>query len=313
MKSIESETLNACGDGSCTNGLHSAQFMAARDSRNRRVSGLATRNGRFYAVLCVDRGDGRKGVRRFPLADANEEPIRMLAAAKDGLDLLKAKRVEQRLPTAGRKPLFADFAKDYLGMASTRAKKPGTLENETQALSRWTAHLGGFRLDAIKTPIVKSYVEKRQRADGCTLEGKHYKTASVRTVALDLVALRNVLRSAEDTGHLSELPRFPKVGKVAPPRRPLISPAQLDTLLAACRAKKEDGSQCLPALHTDLLLLAEPSRKLVCQNPAPCHWARGLPLGSRSALQASALHSSLQQDSHSHPLNLFQPKQRIRA
>jgi integrase len=102
--------------------------------------------------------------------------------------------------------------------------------------------LGGFRLDAIKTPIIKSYVEKRQRADGCTLAGKHFKTASGRTVALDLVALRNVLRAAEDPGHLSELPRFPKVGKVAPPRRPLISPAQHDALLAACSAKKEDGS-----------------------------------------------------------------------
>ncbi len=72
--------------------------------------------------------------------------------------------------------------------------------------------------------------------------GKHYKTASGRTVALDLVALRNVLCAAEDARHLKELPRFPKVGKVAPLRRPLISPAQLDTWLAGCRGKKEVGS-----------------------------------------------------------------------
>ena len=243
MKSIESQTANPSGIDSCTKVLHSgAQFMAVRDSRNRRVSGLCTRNGRFYAVLWADRGDGRKGVRRFPLLNNADEPIRTLTEAKDALDVLKAKRREEKLPAAGRRPLFADFAKEYLVMASTRAKKPGTLENETQALSRWTAHFGGFRLDAIKTPIIKGYVEKRQREDGCTLAGKHFNTASGRTVALDLVALRNALRAAEDAGHLSELPRFPKVGKVAPPRRPLISPPQLDTLLAACNANKEDGS-----------------------------------------------------------------------
>ncbi len=243
MKSIERETSNVSGDESCTTVLHSgAQFMAARDSRNRRVSGLCTRNGRFYAVLWADRGDGRKGVRRFPLTDEAGEPIRTLTAAKAALDSLKARRQEDKLPVAGRRPLFTDFAKDYLAMASTRAKKSGTLENETQALSRWTAHLGGFRLDAIKTPIVKSYVELRQRADGCKLAGKQYKTASGRTVALELIALRNVLRAAEDAGHLSELPRFPKIEKVAPPRRALISPTQLDTLLAGCTAKKEDGT-----------------------------------------------------------------------
>lgn len=242
MKSIENETINAGGDGSCTKALHSAQFMAVRDSRNRRVSGLCTRNGRFYAVLWVDRGDGRKGVRRFPLLDADGQPIQSLTAAKDALDLLKAKRIEDKLPKAGRKPLFADFAAEYLGMASTRAKKSGTRENETQAIARWSAHLGGFRLDAIKTPIIKSYAELRQREDGCVLAGKHYKPAHPRTVSLELVALRNVLRAAEDAGHLDDLPKFPKVAKVEPPRRPLISPAQLDKLLAGCMATKADGT-----------------------------------------------------------------------
>ena len=242
MKSIENETVNAGGDGSCTKALHGAQFMAVRDSRNRRVPGLCTRNGRFYAVLWVDRGDGRKEVRRFPLLDADEEPIRALTAAKEAFDLLKGKRIEEKLPKAGRKPLFAAFAKEYLGMASTRAKKSGTQENESQAIARWTAHLGGFRLDAIKTPIINRYAELRQREDGCVLARKHFKTAHPRTVSLDLVALRNVLRAAEDAGHLDDLPKFPKIAKVAPPRRPLISPVQLDKLLAGCMATDEDGT-----------------------------------------------------------------------
>jgi integrase len=61
-------------------------------------------------------------------------------------------------------------------------------------------------------------------------------------VALDLIALRNVLRAAEDAGHLDEIPRFPKVAKVAPPRRPLISPEQFESILTACTARKEDDS-----------------------------------------------------------------------
>ncbi len=242
MKSIETKASNAGRDEACTNVLHSAQFAAARDSRNRRVPGLCTRNGRFYAVLWADRGDGRKGARRFPLLDEAGEPIRSLAPAKAALDGLKSQRHEAKLPKAGRRPTFADFAAQYLGMASTLAKKARTVNNETQALSRWSAHLGGFRLDEIKTPIIKSYAETRQRKGGCELGGRHFDAAHPRTVSLDFVALRNVLRAAEDAGHLDALPKFPKIAKVETPRRSLISPAQLQSLLAGCLATKADGA-----------------------------------------------------------------------
>ena len=50
MKRPETERENGNSDDSGEKPLHSgAQFMAARDSRNRRVAGLSTRNGRFYA------------------------------------------------------------------------------------------------------------------------------------------------------------------------------------------------------------------------------------------------------------------------
>ncbi len=71
MKSI---AANLAETGSCTEN-HGPQFIAARDSRNHRVFGIFTRNGRFYAVLWADRGDGRKGVRRFPLLDEAGAPI----------------------------------------------------------------------------------------------------------------------------------------------------------------------------------------------------------------------------------------------
>ncbi len=181
-------------------------------------------------------------MRRFPLLDEAGEPIRKLAAAKDALDVLRSKRREDKLPKAGRRPLFAEFAAEYLSMASTRAKKPRTQTKEAQSITLWSAHLGGCRLDAIKTPLIASFRELRQREDGCTFGGKHYNAAHPRTVALDFVALRNVLRAAEDAGHLDTLPKFPKIATVTPPRRPLISPAQLDKLLAGCLATKEDGT-----------------------------------------------------------------------
>ena len=113
---------------------HVGQFIPARDYRNRRVPGLYLRNGRFYAVLWTDRGDGRKGARRFPLYDADLQPIRTLAQAKDALMALRQSDRQQELPIGGLKPEFDQFALEYLNLASTRAKQPRTQEKEKAAL-----------------------------------------------------------------------------------------------------------------------------------------------------------------------------------
>jgi hypothetical protein len=64
---------------------HEAKFTPASDSRNRRVSGLYLRNGRYYAQLWVERGIGTKGPKRFPLVDGDNLPIRNLQAAKESV------------------------------------------------------------------------------------------------------------------------------------------------------------------------------------------------------------------------------------
>src|SRR5437667_11220028 len=99
---------------------HGAQFMPALDSRNRRVPGLCTRNGRYYAQLWIDLGNGRKSARRLPLIDEHKEPIRSLAAAKDALVSLREHRKQNTLPQRGRRPTFTTFARQYLQLASTR-------------------------------------------------------------------------------------------------------------------------------------------------------------------------------------------------
>jgi integrase len=217
---------------------HGAQFIAARDSRNRRVAGLSVRNGRFYATLWADRGDGRKTARRFPLRDEQGEPIRTLTAAKDALDGLRENRRKNALPQAGHKPGFDAFSGEYLAMSSTLQKRVRTQDKESAAISFWRAHLANARLDRISTAMVKSYAEMRLK--GCKIGDKNYRPASPRTVNLDLIALRNVLKAAVEAGHIRELPRFPKIKTPPSPRRPLLSFTEFETLLATCLVKKED-------------------------------------------------------------------------
>ncbi len=218
---------------------HRRHFIAATDWRNRKVAGIYIRGERFYGQLWVDGGEGRKTARRFSLCDEEGEPCVTLTAAKEAFDRLKGDRRENKLPSAGRKPSFDLFAAEYLAMQSTRAKKARTQANEAQSIWRWKAHIAGVRVDEITTPMIKRFAEARLR--GCKFGGKAFDPAHPRTVALDCVVLRQVLKAAADAGHLRELPRFPKIEIPPPPRRSLITPAEFDRLLACCLAKKTDG------------------------------------------------------------------------
>jgi integrase len=218
---------------------HAPQFMPALDSRNRRVPGLCLRNGRYYAQLWIDLGNGKKSARRLPLLDKNKEALRSLAAAKTALVSLREQRKQNSLPQRGHRPTFAIFAAQYLEMASTRHKGKRTQEKEAAGIELWQAHLGGVRVDQISTPMIKDFAEKR--LNGCRLRGKKYEPASPRTVALDLIALRNVLNAAIDSDHIRELPRFPRISVPPPPRRPVLTPEQFETLLECCFSTKNHG------------------------------------------------------------------------
>jgi integrase len=218
---------------------HRPQFMPAVDSRNRRVRGLCIRNGRYYAQLWIDLGNGKKSARRFPLQDEQEQPIRSLSDAKDALVSLVESRKKNALPQRGQRTTFANFAAHYLQMASTRQKGKRTQDKEAGALEMWSAHLGHIRVDRITTPMIKDFVERR--LNGCWLRGKRYDAATPRTVTLDLIALRNVLKAAIDSDYMRELPRFPRLRVPPPPRRPLLSPEEFEKLLTCCFAIKPNG------------------------------------------------------------------------
>ncbi|PYJ83522.1 MAG: hypothetical protein DME73_02025, partial [Verrucomicrobia bacterium] len=101
---------------------HPAQFIPARDSRNRRVPGLHVRAGRYYAQLWVDVGNGKKAPRRFPLRAGDNQPVRALALAREALEIKRHERRENQLASVGRKPLFADYCAIYFEKAKVQRK-----------------------------------------------------------------------------------------------------------------------------------------------------------------------------------------------
>jgi integrase len=231
--------------GSSTNGdsKHGAQFIPVRDSRNRRVPGLYTRNGRFYAQLWVDLGTGKKTARRFALVDGDGQPVRTLQAAREAFEIKRGERRENKLAAPGRKPLFADYCQTYLDKATVQRKRTGTLENERQAIGRWRDHLGHVRVDRIASSSIAAFKDKRLK--GASFGGRVLGAVSERTVNLDLLVLRNVLKAAMDDGHLRELPKMNALDESPAPKRSLVTPGEFERLLAGARSACEKNGATL--------------------------------------------------------------------
>jgi Site-specific recombinase XerD len=221
---------------------HAPQFTPARDSRNRRIPGLYIRNGRFYCQLWVDRGDGRKSARRFPLFTSENLPARNLNAAKEALEIKRNDRREDRLPTPGRKPTFLDYSETYLAKARVQRKRPGTLQNEKQSIARWRSHLGYVQIDKIAVPMVASFVEKRLK--GGLFGQRKLEPVSERTANLDIIVLRNVLNAAIDDGYLRDLPRIKLLKEAPAPKRRLLTATEFDSLIKSAMTHcKSNGPQ----------------------------------------------------------------------
>jgi integrase len=232
-------------------GNHRAQFTPARDSRNRRVPSLYVRNGRFYCQLWVDRGDGRKSARRFPLFNSENLPARNLNEAKEALEIKRNDRREDKLPTPGRKPNFLDYSETYLSKAKVQRKRPGTLQNEQQAIARWRSHLAHVRIDKIATPMIGSFVEKRLK--GGVFGNRKLEPVSERTANLDVIVLRNVLNAAIDDGYLRDLPRIKMLKEAPTPKRRLVTPTEFERLIKAANTNCQNNG---PQLADYLSFLA---------------------------------------------------------
>jgi integrase len=181
-----------------TNRQHSsAQYGKVFDQRKRRIRGLWERNGAFYAQLTVTNEEtGKKAVRRIRLEDGDCNPVATIAEAVKVMNKLKVRREEHELSLAPKRTAhFADYSQQYLEYCvSLENKTKNTIHRERTSVNALAKNLGELRLREITKAVAMRYMAGRKR-DGM----------SSRSINLEMVALRNVLRHAIAEGHLKTL------------------------------------------------------------------------------------------------------------
>lgn len=198
-------------------------FLPVKDSRKRRVRGLWLRNGRFYLQMRLPNEAGMMRPRKIPLKATTLEQCRV----EMGKKFLERENGEI-LPAAGPRPSLTVCCDRYLefyeGLADA-GKRASTIRREKGNLANLRRPLGAIRVDKITKPMITGYIEKRLKSG-----------VKPRTVNLDLIALRNVLKRARDDGHLTALPTDGvKPLKVNTPMRPLLKPEELEKMFKTCR------------------------------------------------------------------------------
>jgi integrase len=206
------------------------KYKKVLDGRKQPIRGLWERNGKFIARIATEDEDGMKRTRWVPLEGAET-----VAQAQEQLKTLHVDRTRNELPMLKRTPKFADYAAKYLEYFDTvkDAKRPATIQKESGAIKLWTEHLGGLRLDKIRRIHINKFIEKRQ-AEGI----------SGRTVNLDIIALRNVLKKAIDDQWLRVLPTENlRPLKWTPHKRELVTQADIERLCKAAMKVSKNGRQ----------------------------------------------------------------------
>jgi len=193
MQAAETESTGAQNKIVSPRQHRHATYSKVTDKRKRPIRGLWERNGRYYAQITIeDQVTGIKQVRRVPMEGVNTDSQ---AVAK--LQELLTQRRKGVLPVLKRTPLFADYAKQYFDYYEKvkDAKRESTIYTENIIIKHWIKHLGHVRVDRITRALVNSYIAKRQ-GDG----------RSGRTVNLEVICFRNVMKRAVDDGWLTTLP-----------------------------------------------------------------------------------------------------------
>jgi integrase len=177
---------------------HISNFAKVLDGRKQPIRGLWVRNGRYYAQLKVENPvTGLKRTKRVPLNDKEGNRVQTAAQAVAELKRLQTQRSDNQLPVLGRTPKLSDYVVRYLAFVSSGqgTKKPGTIQKEKSILALWTEKLGQLRIDQIKRVHVNRFIEERLKSG-----------VSPRTVNLNIIALRVVLKRAVEDGLIQRLP-----------------------------------------------------------------------------------------------------------
>jgi integrase len=216
------------------------KFSPVLDSRKRKIKGLSQRNGRIYGTICTKCDNGRISSRRFPLLNADGRAVSTIIQAREAYERLRGDARDAKLPFTGKKPTVAEFVSVYLTSTTIRSKRPRTIEKESQSLGLWVAFCGSLKIDKISTPTISFFIEKR--LSGVKLKRKRYQPVSSRTVAIDLIALRNTLKAALDAGFIRDIPRFPRLKIPPSPRKELVSDKSFQALVSCCSKEKPCGN-----------------------------------------------------------------------
>jgi len=186
-------------------------------------------NGKFIARIATEDDDGIKRNRWVALEGAET-----VAQAREKLKSLHVDWTRNELPTLKRTPKFANYAAQYLAYFDTvkDAKRPATIQKERGAIRLWTEHMGGLRLDKIRRVHINRFIEKRQ-AEG----------VSGRTVNLDIIVLRNVLKKAIEDQWLKVLPTENLRPLKWTRKRDLVSQADIERLCESAMKVSKNGRQ----------------------------------------------------------------------
>ena len=167
------------------------------DQRKRRIRGLWERNGAYYAQLTVvDENTGEKIVRRTRLENADGTPVGTVAEAAKVMNKLKVKREDNPLSLSPKRtPTFAEYAQQYLAHCEALQAKPRTRSAANGVVSTCLLPvIGELRLRQINKAVVMRYMAARKK-----------QGMSGRSVNIEVVTLRNVLRHAMAEGLLTDL------------------------------------------------------------------------------------------------------------
>jgi integrase len=173
------------------------RYSKVFDRRKRRIRGLWERNGAYYAQLTVvDENTGKKVVRRTRLEDADGTPVGTPAEAAKVMNKLKARREDNPLSLSPKRtPTFAEYAKQYLAHCEAlQNKTKGTIHRERSCINNLIPVIGELRLRQINKAVVMRYMAARKK-----------QGMSGRSVNIEIVTLRNVLRHAMAEGLLTNL------------------------------------------------------------------------------------------------------------
>lgn len=152
------------------------------------------------------------------------------------MNKLKVQREENQLPVLRQTPYFEELTARYFEFheKAKDAKRASTIKKEKTAIRRWNEHFGPVRVNRINRAMIKDFQAKRQAAG-----------ISGRTVNLDVIALRNVLKFALEYGWLTSLPtQNLRPLKWTPiKKRELLTESQIDQLCTAALEVSKNGQQ----------------------------------------------------------------------